>query len=948
MSYPTDRLILFDRSMGVLPEIAPSEVLSRVRTEEINGEHSLVLVTSRRLEEGWRMLTVDGTGKWREWVVTEIDEEHALGKRATGTYHMVWSLQYDLTTSYSHTHAEIGYGSSPATAPLVAEVILQGVVGWQVGPCDAANVPSGKGAVMIYESAWSRLSKAVEVMGCEVDSIIEVSNLFGVTARKLCLKAHIGSEEVTRRFDWKHDVTNIKRTPDPGPYYCRVVPLGKGETEYADDDETTFEWPLDITEETGTEQNPGPYYIEDAEAAAVFRRSDGNGGWIYPAIAVSYSEDDPELLLNAALDDLHNHTRPNVTYEADVVQLGEAGMDAYGVSIGDDVHIVDYGFNEDVGLRLQGRVIKMEVDELSPDADTKLTIGQLRDGMLDMFKALDARMDDLLSQNSSIYQSLASLTTARYIDELLDRINAEINATGGYAYLVPSEGIITYDTAVADPLVGSEASQVVQIKGGSIRIANTKNSGFAGIDDWDWRTVFVSGHILSDLVTAVKVTSGYIGNATNSNYWNLDTGEMVLRLFYSIYNGTQGTSGDNLFTKNGYVTSTDVNDVNMLLGTSLATSGTRYVPGFKVARHETPTQANPEGNELTYIMLLPFGVDSSTSGAKATNGIVSKHSLNIWGAWEDTAGRSKLNLAPNAAALCIGSTYQTTQTGYNDYYPQISINQSRILLKPYLATGTNKGNQSVYHEISDKHYVKGSLSINGDVVFTNSTFTLGNNLTYSDSSRSLSIADKSNAYYTSDYSSISAGRFIARLSVTTENLTANGSVSSGVKSRLVDTDDYGEKLLYCYEMPTPMFGDIGSGTIGDDGLCYVMIDDVFAETARTDHHYQVFLQKCGEGDLWVSEKTSRYFVVQGTPSLPFDWEVKTHQVGLENLRLESMSTYEEEREAARASKSAGDYVESLYEDVGLIATGEADEVEALYDDVIGQYEHIYDEELAAA
>lgn len=40
MSYPTDRVILFDRDMNPLPELSANEVFSRIRSEEINGEHS--------------------------------------------------------------------------------------------------------------------------------------------------------------------------------------------------------------------------------------------------------------------------------------------------------------------------------------------------------------------------------------------------------------------------------------------------------------------------------------------------------------------------------------------------------------------------------------------------------------------------------------------------------------------------------------------------------------------------------------------------------------------------------------------------------------------------------------------------------------------------------------------------------------------------------------------
>ena len=110
-------------------------------------------------------------------------------------------------------------------------------------------------------------------------------------------------------------------------------------------------------------------------------------------------------------------------------------------------------------------------------------------------------------------------------------------------------------------------------------------------------------------------------------------------------------------------------------------------------------------------------------------------------------------------------------------------------------------------------------------------------------------------------------------------------VVNGTKNRKVTTNDYGERLLCCYETPSPLFGDVGEGIIADDGKCYVMIDSIFAETVSLKQ-YQVTLQKYGQGDCWVSERKSAYFVVEGTPGLSFGWELKAKQSDFDQYRLE--------------------------------------------------------------
>lgn len=118
-------------------------------------------------------------------------------------------------------------------------------------------------------------------------------------------------------------------------------------------------------------------------------------------------------------------------------------------------------------------------------------------------------------------------------------------------------------------------------------------------------------------------------------------------------------------------------------------------------------------------------------------------------------------------------------------------------------------------------------------------------------------------------------------------LKVNGNLSvTGTKPRLVKTLYYDERFLYCYETPTPLFGDIGEAVLDEEGFCYVDVDDIFSETIADQVEYQVFLQKEGEGDCWIAEKNPRYFVIEGTPGLRVAWELKAKQRGYETYRLE--------------------------------------------------------------
>ena len=126
-------------------------------------------------------------------------------------------------------------------------------------------------------------------------------------------------------------------------------------------------------------------------------------------------------------------------------------------------------------------------------------------------------------------------------------------------------------------------------------------------------------------------------------------------------------------------------------------------------------------------------------------------------------------------------------------------------------------------------------------------------------------------------------------------VTIGGSLSvTGEKNRIIDTENYDTRKQYCYETATPYFGDIGTAQTDETGKCYIDIDDIFAETVNTGVEYQVFLQKEGQGDLWVEEKTDSYFVVKGTENLKFSWEIKAIQRDYEFERLEKFDNSEKE------------------------------------------------------
>lgn len=101
---------------------------------------------------------------------------------------------------------------------------------------------------------------------------------------------------------------------------------------------------------------------------------------------------------------------------------------------------------------------------------------------------------------------------------------------------------------------------------------------------------------------------------------------------------------------------------------------------------------------------------------------------------------------------------------------------------------------------------------------------------------------------------------------------------TGSKPRVVKTRDYGYQAINAYETPTPHFGDIGAGKIGNDGKCYVFLDPVLIETIVSAADYHVFVQAYDGKRIQKIEKHDGYFIVFGDEKTEFSWEIKSRQI----------------------------------------------------------------------
>lgn len=492
------RVLLYDHMLGFAGELSPADVLALKRVEEINGEDSLTISTTAHLGKGDRVLLQDDALVWHEYIVDAPDELHEQGA-PVGTYECESSL---IELQGDYVEDKRPGVQTPVAAGVALEAALSGS-SWGVG---TVSVGTTGGASLYHVSAWDAVKKVVEVWGGEIRADIQVDPFKGVVSRKLSLLQRRGSTEVGRRFDYGADLTSVRRKVASGMVPTALYAWGKGEETDSGGDGRK----IGIAEVNGGV----PYVVASDDIVKAFARPDGKGGYRHNFATYENSDQsDPSKLLAEAKEAVKVTCAPTVTYEATVAQFAEAGTDMLGVGLGDTVQVVDRKFL-DGGLRVEARVVGIEHDDLAR-MQTKVTLGSFGDTLAGYLKGLDDAASKIEAMIPSLDDPLN--LTSQYIERLIGRLNEAINATGGYSYIRPGEGIKVYDKAEDE-----SPTKVIELKGGSLRIADSKKSD----GTWDWKTVMTaSDGLVASAVTAANIVSGWIGSPSG-NYWNLDTGEL--------------------------------------------------------------------------------------------------------------------------------------------------------------------------------------------------------------------------------------------------------------------------------------------------------------------------------------------------------------------------------------------------------------------------------------
>lgn len=427
------------------------------------------------LEKYFRLLYKDDLGKWHEYIISSIEMIH---DESGIKYHVfAENSLVEIRGDFLDDLRAINSTAKDAVDKLLYNSR------WR------SKVESTKiSTTNFYRiTAFEGLNKLLSDFGGEIDTEIKVSGE-KVIDRYLIYKDII-SYDNGKRFSFSKDISSIKRTISDDEIITALYGYGKGE-ELKSETGTSYGRKIDFSE-----VNKGEAYIENIEATKKygFNKKPRFGTWIFDDIT------DKNILLKETKKMLEKLSKPNISYEVDVIDLKSYGINFEGTSCGDIVIIRDYELNES----LKSRVLELEED-LDKIETTKLILGNTRKYILDDDRDFKNQVSNFLSKEKA-YDKLVlnpiDISNVVYMDEVVKHLNNQFNSGTSNISFDVNRGLV-----ITDKKKESESSWIIEISSLGFRIANSKLSN----GQWNFRTFGTGDGFSADLIKTGVLEGGKV------------------------------------------------------------------------------------------------------------------------------------------------------------------------------------------------------------------------------------------------------------------------------------------------------------------------------------------------------------------------------------------------------------------------------------------------------
>lgn len=518
------KIEILDRHGESVGTIRKRDLFVFVHTDELNGEDSVSISTLFPLAQGYRLLWKDKEGNYHEHVCQNPRVTRELGTPIYSdvAINSICELFGDIVEDCD--------ASNRAVKDVFQEVMRNTRFNADITDTDAkfsANTDFS------HKSAREVLNACMNTAKKELITTIEV-NERGVGERKLALTDKRGNQHGHRRFTYGKDLLKVERTEHAGVitacygYGKELEPKKEERVRTKAGDPVYYEESQKKEKRkklTFASVNDGKPYVVDEDALKAYGLSSNKDSARRNIFGVYENSNisDPSELKKETLKYLHAHSKPQVSYSVDVVDLASYGREWEGVGVGDSVDIVDTCFSPT--LRCRGRVTKIVRNYI--DKTANVTLGNIAPTLTDIY----AYQQKQLQQLDTKVNNLDTFSPANddHLKRLIDNLNRKFNANGASYYHIDFATGSTWASVPMDvngtPL--KEGGWAINISSLGFRIAKNRNPD----GSWNWRTFGTGEGLTADLITsgtldANLIRAGVIEDRQGENSWNLATGKL--------------------------------------------------------------------------------------------------------------------------------------------------------------------------------------------------------------------------------------------------------------------------------------------------------------------------------------------------------------------------------------------------------------------------------------
>lgn len=342
------KMFLFDRNQKVKRWLVDRDFIEATMVEEINAADQLTFSVplNERLSSSYFYAAIPqprGSGYLLFKIVTENVSSDQIEYTAVES-------AYDELKSY-HYIKDVRPENRKAGELL--QTALEGTR-WQVGQTYDSGTFSTN---FYYVSTLEAIQKIVELCGLEVTFEITLNPKTHQIEHRLVNLYIQQGQRTGKRFEYGSNLLTVEREESAENLITALIGRGKGEAVYHEDN-TAEETPdgygrrINFADVVWSKKNGNPAdkpagqeYVEDVDATAKYGFDDGK-----PRIGIEIFEDitDPAELLKATWSALQTLKRPQASFRASVMDVGDLGL-------GDTVAIVRH----DIKIEYFTRVYKV-------------------------------------------------------------------------------------------------------------------------------------------------------------------------------------------------------------------------------------------------------------------------------------------------------------------------------------------------------------------------------------------------------------------------------------------------------------------------------------------------------------------------------------------------------------------------------------------------------------